>query len=408
MPRAFDRRRQSTNDHDPMSNLLDYESVLDTTANNVGGPIRGVFDQLLGAFGLGGVADWLGGLPQTPEDIWTNVTNIFIAPLNFFATLVGGLIPHLQIPVLDKTKINGLTGLFDNVQEGFGSVFAGWFGTASTATTVDEALDELVTVAPAIRASVAGGFTLQTFTASDPTWTVPPELASAAEVYAGAFGGGGRGGNGQAVTGGGDANGGAGSSSGGYTLEKIDPSTLASTLAIVVGAGASTAGADGAVSSITSGATVLVASQTDRGLIADPRGYIPSLSLPGGGGPGGFVGTGDELDGVSGDPCGSAAGGAGGARAFSGAGSATASAGSAGAAGQTTNTPMSGGSGGGGGGAVRITGATGHAQGGNGGAGGYPGGGSGGGGGATAANLGTSGAGSAGAAANGMDFLLWR
>lgn len=43
--------------------------------------------------------------PPTPEQIWQNVVNTLIKPLNAFAELIGGLIPSWHIPGLDASKI---------------------------------------------------------------------------------------------------------------------------------------------------------------------------------------------------------------------------------------------------------------------------------------------------------------
>lgn len=43
--------------------------------------------------------------PPTPEQIWQNVVNTLIKPLNAFAELIGGLIPPWHIPGLDASKI---------------------------------------------------------------------------------------------------------------------------------------------------------------------------------------------------------------------------------------------------------------------------------------------------------------
>lgn len=43
--------------------------------------------------------------PPTPEQVWQNVVNTLIKPLNAFAELIGGLIPSWHIPGLDASKI---------------------------------------------------------------------------------------------------------------------------------------------------------------------------------------------------------------------------------------------------------------------------------------------------------------
>lgn len=260
-----------------------------------------------------------------------------------------------------------------------------WFGSGA----VGEASEAGDTVA-AIYAAVAGGYTLQTFTSSNAAWSVPPDLAAAAEAYAFAIGGGGKGGAGG--TSGGDG-GGAGGSSGGFTSVAIDPSALASTLAITVGAAASTNLSDGGQTKIMSGATTLVQSLVDTGSIGLTQGFIESNSSPGRGGRGGpYTASGAE----EGEGNAFAVGGTAGANMG---GSNPGGPGGDGGTGQTNATPIAGGGGGGGG-----AGAGGIGQvGGVGGAGGFPGAGSGGGG----TRSGGSGAAS-GTPGNGFAALMWR
>ena len=108
---------------------------------------------------------------------------------------------------------------------------------------------------------MAGGYTLQTFTSSDAAWVVPEELKLAGEAYAVAINGGGKGLHGLPLTLATGTPGGAtraGGGNGGYRNEKLDPSTLGTTLAITVGAAATTDGAAGGISKIMDGGTALV------------------------------------------------------------------------------------------------------------------------------------------------------
>jgi hypothetical protein len=287
-------------------------------------------------------------------------------------------------------------------------------GFSPGATPTADPVADAVAAGEAIRAAIAGGWTLQTFTASDAAWTTPPELLAAVEAFAGAINGGGKGMPGTTAntsTDGIAVPGGVGGSSGGYKMEKIpDPAALASTLAVVIGAAASTNGANGGVTSISSGGTPLVTGITDDSGIATPQGYLLSSSMPGRGGDGGSAVTGTSVaSGLDGESSAAAVGGAEGAG-NQGTGNRTGTAGSAGATGQTGTTPIAGGGGGGGGGAARVTANSTTATGGAGGNGGFPGGGSGGGGAAAAgAGVGQAVAGGApGTPAAGLAFLLWR
>lgn len=71
MPTAFDQRRQNVSDHDPLRNLLDFESINDT-AKQAGNPVA----DLLNGFGSG-IANAL----QAGADIIQNITNTFLGIL---------------------------------------------------------------------------------------------------------------------------------------------------------------------------------------------------------------------------------------------------------------------------------------------------------------------------------------
>lgn len=310
------------------------------------------------------------------------------------------------MPSIFETVRGFITERVDSIPA---NMFNEWFDT----DTAQGVPGEAATTIAAIRAAVAGGYTLQTFTASNAAWTVPPELANATEAWAGAIGGSGKstaGGTLQTNTVGLSAFGGIGAKSGGYMVERVDPSTLAAVLAIVIGAGATVAGTDGGITSISTGGTPLVTSVPGASGIGTPQGYQLSSSMPGNGGAGGnSVTQTSGTAGEDGDSSATAAGGNGGA-ASTGTGNRTGTSGTAGAAGQSSDTPVCGGGGGAGGGAATCTENFRTAVGGNGGNGGYPGGAPGAGGAATSmAGGGTAATGGvSGTPTNGFGFLLWR
>ena len=94
-------------------------------------------------------------------DIWANVVSVFINPLGFFANLVGGLIPGLQIPNFDASKIvsgffnngiiPGLTSLIDDIFGGF----TGLFGTGWTNGDAAGAIQAQAQIAAANAAAIA-------------------------------------------------------------------------------------------------------------------------------------------------------------------------------------------------------------------------------------------------------------
>ncbi|QKO02428.1 minor tail protein [Mycobacterium phage DroogsArmy] len=352
--------------------------------------------------------------------------------INFVQAIVDAIVAGLRgIPILGSILdgIGGLGGAFgpegkpidaivQGVEEAVGgfveeaiesipaNMYNEWFET----TDAEGIPEEVGVTVAAIRTAVAGGFTLQTFTASDPAWVVPDELRNAATAYAGVIGGGGRGEYGSYVIDndpGLTGEGGKGGSSGGYKVEKFDPSTLGATLAIVVGAAASAVGAHGQPSSIGS----LVTSTPNSSGIATELGYQASSSEPGRGGKGGNATTGgpSASTGEAGWSSAAAAGGSGGAWAGHATAGVTAGNGGPGGTGQTSTTPIAGGGGGGGGGGASGGGSYTTTTSGAGGDGGFPGGGSGGSGGlANISVVNTSIVRPPGIPANGMAFLLWR
>lgn len=137
MPRAWDRRQQGSADHNPLSGLLDFESV-DETAKKAGSPIRTALDGMLSLLGLGGILQFVQQLLGGGVDgvaVWTNIANVFLKPLNFFAELIGGFIKAAIIPGLDASKIisglfptsmvNGLNSFLVNVQNALQSIPGG-------------------------------------------------------------------------------------------------------------------------------------------------------------------------------------------------------------------------------------------------------------------------------------------
>jgi hypothetical protein len=349
-----------------------------------------------GLTGLGDVFTDLFGLLGSPTNVGTGGTltlpGISSIPL-LGGLLSGGNILSTIIPSLDASKITtgtfaqarvtDLPALATDVLEIPARMLDAWFG--GTTGTGDVA--EVTETIEAIRTTVTGGFTLQTFTSSNASWSVPTELANASEAYAFAIGGGQRGGEG---TGAGNITPGGGGTNGGFRSETVDPSTLASTLAITVGAAGATSLAVGGQSKIMSGATTVVQSLAGTGAIGTKQGYIDTTSTPGNGGAGGNGATGQAGTGNA-----FATGGAGGA--YNGAFS-NGSPGSNGGAGQHTTTPLAGGGGGGGGGG--HNGST--RSGGDGGNGGFPGAGSGGAGSSSGPNP------QPGTAGNGLVALMWR
>lgn len=270
-----------------------------------------------------------------------------------------------------------------------------------------------VATGEAIRTAILGGWTLQVWTASNAAWTVPDEMRYALEAWVFAIGGGARGEAGSTLE---NADnvitlGGRSMPSGGYIGKRIwTPTDLASTLAIVVGAASGSAGVNGALTTVHSGATLLVESIPGVSGIDHPLGPQLTSACPGNGGRGGDAmvpasTTGQyATDGEDGQSTFGALGGLGGAKSL---GNSAASAGTSGGAGVTGAAPVIGGAGGaGGGGHSRYGGSP---TGGNGGNGGYPGGASGSGG--AAASNGTiysPTGGTPGTAGNGLAWALWR
>lgn len=418
MPSAFDRRRQSTSDHNPLAGLLDFENV-DETAKAAGNPIKAALEGILSLFGLGSILQFVksilgldGASPIDPAAIWSSVTDVFLKPLGVFAELIGGFLSGAIIPLLDATKILGLPALFTQVTSGFANIFNGWFGTTTAAGTPGE----VATTVAAIKTAVLGGYTITIFGASNHAWPIPAGITQMTGIV---IGGGGRAEAG-GVADSGTAFGGVGGSSGGYLSAELDLTGLtpgSANLDITVGAAAAIAGADGSVSKIDASTGTLLASSPNSAGITTKEGLVSTSSKAGKGGRGGDVtGSGPSsptitstTPGTAGEDTGLATGGGGGGGNAS-AGAAAGGAGGAGQAGASSDVPLCGGAGGGGGGAAGTTGGfIGSATGGTGGNGGYPGGGSGGGGAAMNASGGVNmTGGTPGLPANGLVALIYK
>ncbi|AJD82450.1 minor tail protein [Mycobacterium phage Sheen] len=373
--------------------------------------------------------EWLDGVFKPLADALRMVEGVVETVIKFLQSLVNAISVGLRgIPILgdllDGLPFGGFgaegvdlgqvvsdieTGFNEFVEEKINSIPANMYNEWFETDEAEGIPEEVAVTVGAIRVAVAGGFTLQTFTASDPEWPVPEELKNAATAYAGVIGGGGRGEYGTYVIDtdvGLPAEGGRGGSSGGYKVEKFDPSTLGETLEITIGAGASTVGTNGGLTSIGDLAT----STPNASGIATETGYQLSSSEPGRGGRGGNAVTGGSAStGEAGGSSATAPGGLGGAWAAAASAGVTAGNGTAGGTGQTSTTPIAGGGGGGGGGGASGGGSFTTIRSGDGGNGGYPGGGGGGSGGATSpSTFNTTIVGTPGIPANGFAFLLWR
>lgn len=394
------------------ANLLSAPGVLAPLLS--GGLIFGGLIPLLdaskiisGTFPLSMISGLLSGgqvllslIPNLPAtQIVSGLFSASLIPLLDASKIISGVLGLAQIPTLPSIQVPDLLG-------GLVNLFNGWFGvTTGTGTPA-----EITVVAESIRAAVAGGYTLWTFTTTNTGWSVPSDLANATEAWAGAVGGGGKGATGGVIvsnTAGIEVTGGPSSISGGINVNRFDPATLGATLSVSIGAAATAENTNGGVSTILNGATVLAQSTPGTGGMSNGITYLELASAPGNGGRGGDAGTNvTATAGTAGTSSQGAAGGAGGA-ASNGSGSGTGGNGGNGIAGVTNNIPItSGGGGGGGGGSSRWSGVFPNAVGGKGGNGGYPGGASGSGGAAGCNSSATPGA--PGTPANGFGFILAR
>jgi hypothetical protein len=350
------------------------------------------------------VKDWFSGLMGDVGGLFNGIQGIIDAVLSVIRGIpfVGGTLANLfeDLTGWHSDTVSTSNTLVTTNQ----NVYNSWFGGSSAVGTPAE----VATTVAAIKTAIGGGFTLETFTTNAPSWLIPPGVT---EITGIVINGGSKGFNGSTSgTSGTIAFGGAGGPGGGYISQVLNLTGLTpgtSTLAITVGAAASTAGTAGGQSKIVASTGTLLQGSPGVGGITIKEGLIATASAPGSGGEGGqglFVSSSVSASaGKAGTSSGIATGGAGG---DGGAGiGVAADPGKAGAAGNASNVPLCGGGGGGGGGG-RSSAPSGSATGGAGGNGGYPGGGSGGGGGA-ASPVGRT-AGVAGTPANGFVALIYK
>lgn len=143
MPRTFDRGTPS-NDKDPNRNELDWNNpggMIAKGAEQAGDLIYRLFSGFGKLFNLPTPEEFLEGIAAGASSLWDAASEIFIKPLNKFASLVGGLLDSIHIPVLDPTKILNLPGLFSN----FGGLIEGIFNALGKegATSYVDPVEEL-------------------------------------------------------------------------------------------------------------------------------------------------------------------------------------------------------------------------------------------------------------------------
>lgn len=294
---------------------------------------------------------------QAPHEVWADIVDVFVSPLEKFAELVGGFISTLAIPILDPSKILNLPGLFSDVQTGWQNMYNAWFGGGGSGTTFD-----VTYTVEAIKDAIINGENVVTFAFDEVNWPVPAHTVCTAILVGGGLPGGV---SGDFSVGGGT--GGDGGLHGSFKAVGIDLTGITH-LDIQVGSAGNLSYIREANSTPHTGQVIVAsAPHGSAGGIASTYGFTPTTSLPGTGGKGG-IGPGSA--GQPGGSTPSAAGGAGGASFTFG--DIGAPGGSVSAGAQT----KCGGAGGGGGGAASAV----FNGGGPGGAGGYPGGGGGGGG----------------------------
>lgn len=370
MPRAYDRR-QPSNDKDPTRNTLDYDDpagVIGEAAERSGGLIHDLFSGVGKLFNLPTPQDVLTGIAGDLTDVWKGATHFIDAGKTFFANLIGGFVDTFQIPILDKSKILNLPGLFDDVIDIATGIFNGWFGGGGTGSAA-----EVTYTIETIKDAVLNGYTVHTITSDEVNWVVQSPLPT--EFNIGMFSGGQNGNSGSS----GGGSGGSGGLHGSYIVHRIDLTGIAALDTRIGTAGNYSYVREHNATPHTGAVLAQSAAHGSDGGMSTPLGYTPSASIPGSGGKGSDYNT---SNGTAGSPSLLATGGARGS---------TSSFGSSGSPGNSVSAGASvkcGGAGGGGGGAASVA----LNGGGNGGAGGYPGGGGGGGGGAN----GTPGAGGSG------------
>lgn len=323
--------------------------------------------------GVSSIEDAIGAIAASFTDLWAAFNGTYSGSDTNLTNLSGWA----------ADRVDDIGGIVSGI-------FNGWFGSGATGSVA-----EVQTTIEAVKDAVINGYTVQTFTSSG-TWTKP---AGITELVVIAVGGGRNGAGGVANTSavnGDTAAGGAGGDGGNYVAMAIDPSAVASTVAVTV----ATAGGTSSF-----GPHLSVSHLTGSG-IASQFGFSPTTSAPGAGGNGGSVVQGSVAEaGTAGTASALGAAGAGGA---GGSGAGTSSAGAAGGSvsGATTTKCGGGGAGGGGGRYITFTGQ--NVNGGAGGAGGYPGGGGGGGGALTRGAVASGSPGAGGAGAAGVVWIFYR
>ncbi|AXQ51457.1 minor tail protein [Mycobacterium phage Amochick] len=373
---------------------------------------------------------WTQGLPESLSALWNDLGDAADNLWSLIETLAGGggglaaivnrlanigsngVIALPGIPTLPLTKVdqlpqqltqlgNNITGAVSSISD---AIFKGWRGSSSGGGGTVADIQATIEV---IAKAVYGGYTVETLT-SNGTWTRPFDPANCLEFWAIPVGGGGRGDTGDTLRMGTDdvrtIYGGKGGVDGGYFATQINPADLPATVPVTIGLAASTAGANGGITSFGS----LAASVPGVGAISQGVGFVASASKPGRGGDGGaaFMTRANSTSFTSypGDPGEASALASGGTG-----GNANGGTGGNGAAANLSGERKAGGGGGGGGGG-RAANQSGTVTGGTGGNGGFPGGGSGGGG--AAINISTIGfnvaAGQPGVPANGCLFLIYK
>ncbi|WP_415678876.1 hypothetical protein, partial [Tsukamurella hominis] len=148
-------------------------------------------------------------------------------------------------------------------------VVDGWIGSGASTGDVYDTMQ-------AIRTSIAAGYTVQTIT-SNTTWTKPADLTELIVIGIGSGKTGAAG-----ASGANGLPGGPGGDGGGFTALALDPSTISSTVPVVIGT-------SGGQTSFGSYLTTITA----QGHIASELGFVPTTSV---GGKGGTGGTGSDYN----------------------------------------------------------------------------------------------------------------
>lgn len=140
MARTWDRR-QPSNDKDPTRNDLDYDNpggVIAEGAQRAGLTVHNFFKGVGGLFNLPTPAEFLQGVKDGASALWDAATELFIKPLNKFASLIGGLLSASIIPILDRTKVLGLPDLFSGFQGVLNGMKRGWSKVPDAVGSVED------------------------------------------------------------------------------------------------------------------------------------------------------------------------------------------------------------------------------------------------------------------------------